>query len=472
MISVLLLFLLHFSADSFAQQPVCNCAENLRKTIQKTEENYAGFPTKVNPRTNGSYQVLKARLRKQALTSRTAKQCFYVLKRYIRFFYDKHFNLSYYCGDDYDREIIPFIPSDFGHLKKNPVEGIWINADSSVRIGIKRVKDGTYKALKIESTKDSFPAGFVYFTLTPNGKQFIEKSYNRFGTTDAPAKLVGNLLHIWNFETWARWKPAVLEPREIAELASWKNDNSGLMFYMANTETAVLKIPSFQNNDNRIQELVAKADSTIRNTRYLIVDLTGNGGGNSGWIYFLPYFMTNPIKQAPSLVRVTPDNVKLKLPDIEGYVTSPIPAEYKKYFPDSVLHQYKKAFTELPVTRQPFYPVPGVVFPLDSVCRYPEKIALVVDNFCGSSTEYFFNLVKQSGKTISYGIHTVGMMDYEGQSIPTDLPFKDFKLMIPIAQSSWTSTHPIDKTGFRPDVVLKIPQAQWIHDISKDLRTR
>jgi C-terminal processing protease CtpA/Prc len=259
---------------------------------------------------------------------------------------------------------------------------------------------------------------------------------------------------------------------EVLELATWKNHNNGLAFRKINPEVAYLKIPTFYNNDDRIGQLVASNDSIIRNTKYLIVDLSGNSGGNTGWIYVLPYFMTNPIIQQSSLLRVTPDNIKLKLADLEPFVKNPIGEEYKKYFPDSVLNAYKKAYEELPTTKELFYPIPAVVFPLDSISKKPEKIALVMDNFCGSASEYFFYLSKQSKKTISYGTNTIGMMDYEGMSSPTHLPFDKFILTIPIAKSSWTDTKPIDQTGFKPDVSIDLPQSKWIDFIIKDLQSR
>jgi hypothetical protein len=60
----------------------------------------------------------------------------------------------------------------------------------------------------------------------------------------------------------------------------------------------------------------------------------------------------------------------------------------------------------------------------------PKKIALIVDELCGSSTEYFFYLSKQSKKTARYGIPTMGMMDYEGMSNRTPLPYDKFILTI------------------------------------------
>ncbi|WP_333864762.1 hypothetical protein, partial [Chitinophaga sp.] len=63
----------------------------------------------------------------------------------------------------------------------------------------------------------------------------------------------------------------------------------------------------------------------------------------------------------------------------------------------------------------------------------------------------------------------MGMMDYEGMSNPTPLPYSKFVLTIPIAKSSWTDKHPIDQTGFAPNVHIRLPENKWIDFIVKDL---
>lgn len=471
------LFMLLFSPVSmFGQKKDCNCLENLNRTIQKTEENYAGYPAKVNAENSKKYTSLVQSLRQKAAFEISPKNCYYLIADYEHFFSDKHFVISYIDDNDFDSLVVSISDNywEKGYINQSlsPVEGIWTNPDSSVKIGIQKISSGVYQAVKIESKVDNFPKGFVYFTLTQNGSQYIVKEYNSFLSTSSPAKQTGNLLQLWNHAMWGKMYPQKMTQAERLELSTWKNNNNGLSFKKLNPQVAYLKIPTFYNNDNNIQQLIAASDSTIRNTTYLIVDLTGNGGGNTGWIYFLPYFMTNPIIQNPSYFRVTPDNVKLKLPDLEPFVKNPISDEYKKYFPEDVLNAYKKTYEELPVTKEKFYPIPGVTFPLDSITRYPAKIALVVDNFCGSSTEYFFNLSKQSKKTTTYGQNTIGMMDYEGMSIPTPLQYDKFILTIPIVKSGWTDKNPIDKTGFTPDVIINQPQSKWIDFIINDLQKK
>lgn len=459
-----------------AQNAQCNCLENLQKTIEKTEENYAGYPAKVTAKTEKAYTAHVQLLKQKAAMVTNPKKCYNIISNYVKFFKDKHFIITYNSEKDIDSTVVAFADSywekQFASKTLAPVEGIWTNPDSSIKIGILQAKSGVYHAVKLESKVDNFPKGFVYFTLTATGNRYIVKEYNEFLSTASPARQKGNLLQLWNHAMWGKVYPQKMTMDERTELATWKNNNKGLAFKQVNAQVTYLKIPTFLNNDQAIQQLVAANDSAIRNTNYLIVDLRGNGGGNTGWIYFLPYFMTNPVVQKPSFLRVTPDNVKLKLPDLEPFVNGPVSEEYKKYFPDDVLHAYKKTYAELPVTKQQYYPIPGVTFPLDSITRFPKKIALVVDDFCGSSTEYFFFLSKQSRKTTTYGVNTIGMMDYEGMSVPTALPYDQFILTIPIARSSWTAEKPIDQTGFKPDVFINLPHNKWIDFIIADLRKR
>lgn len=371
--------------------------------------------------------------------------------------------MSYSNENDYDKNTInykeEYLKRRAFSNKLNPVEGIWMNPDKTLKIGIQKFANGIYKVIVLESKDPKFTKGFVYMTLTANGKEFVARRYNSFITTDIPAKLKGNLLQVWNQEIWGKVYPFKLNSAELDELNAWKNGNNGIYFTKLNAKTSYLKIPTFYNNDDKIQQLVSKSDSIIRTTENLIIDLTGNGGGNTGWVNFLPYLITNPIVQAKTYLRVTPENIKSKMMDLKPFAESPIPDEYKKYFPDTVLNAYTKAYKELPTTNQEFYPIPSVTFPVDSVTKFPKKVALVFDNFCGSSTEYFFSPSSQSTKVTRYGVNTIGMMDYEGMSIPTPLPYDKFILTIPITKSSWTDRKPVDLTGFEPEILLNnLPQ--------------
>lgn len=468
-----LLIILAFPYLLIAQQVSCNCLDNLNETIVKTEINYAGFPTKVDAKTKSDYDNLITSLRARAGNESNAKKCFYLIKDYIRFFKDKHFSLSYLNKNDYDNEKEDIDESYFKILKPdNSVEGIWTNPDSSITLGIKKFPDNEYKAIILKAKDEKLPKGLVYFKLKPHKKGYLLQQYNVLNSIDFYAQQRGGLLQLWNFSLFGRISPREMTASEKRELNTWKSNNNGLDFNQLDEETSYIKIPTFFNNDSKIEKLVATNDKAIRNSKYLIIDLRGNGGGNSGWSFLLPYVITNPIKQDAPLLRISKDNVQIKRSELESLVKNPLPEDAKKYYPDEYISTLKKIYEELPTAKSTFYEVPGLTIPIDSVLGNPSRVALITDELCGSSTEYFFQLMKQSKKTTRYGSNSVGMMDYEGPTSTTPLPCKELILMMPVSKSSWTDKNPIDEAGFSPDVKLKIPGKQWVEYIVKDLKKK
>lgn len=463
-----------FSASAFSQDGKCNCLENLNITIEKATANYAGFPQKVNTKTKKEYNALVSILRKKASSETSPKNCFNIIKDYVVFFKDKHFDFSYAASEN-DEKFSPITEADFIKTFRakdlNPVEGIWTNPDSSLKVVIKQTAKNTYKAVLVKSKDEKLKPGLVYFTLIKNAKGYSYTKYNVF-TTGYPARQHGQLLQLWNTELWGKEYPGQMTDKEKDELLTWRNYNFGLAFKRINEKTTYLKIPTF-NRDDMVRQLISKNDTAIRNCENLIVDLSGNGGGNTGWSYLLPYLITNPISQGYNYLRISPDNIQGNLADMEPVVNNPVSDDMKKYFTSAFMLEYKKAYNALRTSNLLFYPVPSITIPVDSILKNPKRIALVFDDLCGSSTEYFFYISKQSTKAIRYGTNTLGMMDYVGMHTPTKLPFDKYYLVIPDKKSSWTDVHPINIKGFKPEIDLsKLPKDRWIDYIVKNLERR
>lgn len=464
-------YFLIFSASVFSQDNKCNCLNNLNMTIEKTTENYAGFPQKINAKTKKEYNSLVKTLIKKAGFETSPKKCFNIIKDYVVFFKDKHFDFSYLTSDD-DKEFSKITEAYFIKTFKlrdlSRVEGIWINPDSSLKIAIRQTSKNIFKAVIVKSKDEKLKPGLVYFTLFKDAKGYSYIRHNVL-TTGYPARQNGHLLQLWNTELWGKEYPEQMTPKEKNELATWRNYNFGLAFTKINDKTTYIKIPTF-NRDDLVQQLINKNDTAIRSCENLIVDLRGNGGGNTGWSYLLPYLITNPINQEYSYLRISPDNIKSSLAEMEPIVNNPVSEDMKKYFTPAFMLEYKNAYNDISKSKLQFYPIPSITIPVDSISKNPKRIALVFDELCGSSTEYFFHISKQSTKTIRYGTNTLGMMDYVGMHTPTKLPCKKYNLVIPDKKSSWTDIKPIDTTGFKPEIDLsKLPKDNWINYIIKDL---
>lgn len=461
----------------FLRAQSCNCPDNLNAAITKIEANYAGFPVKTRGAAKQKvYQNLTTRLRTQASNASETAACYALLREYVRFFQDKHFTISRWKPES-EWEKRPSVTeaqfkSQLSSTELHPLEGIWINPDSTLKIGIQRSGAQTFQAIVLESKDSKLPTGLVYYQIQQDAKSFLVETHDVQGSNNFYARQRGNLLQNWSLALWGKVYPQSMSPEELDEMSTWRKGNNGLDFYQMSHSTAYLKIPTFMNNDDKIQQLVSAHDEQIRNCENLIVDLRGNGGGNTGWAALLPYVMTNTIVQGNSWLRISPDNVKLKMEELGPMVNNPVPDELKKYFTDEHMAALKKAYAELPSTKNTFYPIHGLDIPLDSIAAYPKKIALLVDELCGSSTEYFMFLMRQSKKVRSYGRNTVGMMDYEGPSVSTPLPCNQFVLRIPVSRSSWTEKKPIDLKGFRPDVRVKLPDAQWVEWVTKRMERK
>jgi hypothetical protein len=161
------------------------------------------------------------------------KACFGILKQYVRFFKDKHFSFSYREKSANDSVVLS-IPKSFVN-KFNLWEGVWINEDSTTKIAIVNTAPNVYKALKLEG-KDSYPKGFVYFTLVKKNQHWYAELFDTFMSNDIPVSTKGNLLFIWNFNIWARIAPQKASMEEVKELSTWRNHQQGVHFESLNKD--------------------------------------------------------------------------------------------------------------------------------------------------------------------------------------------------------------------------------------------
>lgn len=457
---MLLSFCILLHVVGFGQAKSCDCAANLDSVVKQMEKNYVGFEDKVKPQNKAAYQQWVQQLRLKAKPVKAAIPCFNIIRTYIRYFGDRHLGFAYMQDGTPAYSSTTHDPTYFNETKLTALEGIWQNADSTEWIAIKATGKNRFQAYLLESSDSTKKKGTTLFNFVQAGKRYLVTYPGIYNAHDFFAVQRNNLLLVGGETMWGKQG---MRADEAAELRTWRNNNKGLAVESLSAQTVLVRIPSFYQNDEAIANLIAQHDVLIRSKDNLIIDMRNNGGGSSGWVPLIPYLITQPIQQGNSWIRVTPENVAKKLPDLAWYVNNPIPNELKKYFPEHILAAYKKAYEELPKTTAAYYPIPSVVFPLDSVLKQPKKVAILVDEYGGSSTEYFFFLSQQSAKTTRYGNHTIGMMDYEGNGTPTQLPYGEYILTIPISRSSWTAKAPTNGKGFIPDVLLThLPYAQWV----------
>jgi hypothetical protein len=88
------------------------------------------------------------------------------------------------------------------------------------------------------------------------------------------------------------------------------------------------------------------------------------------------------------------------------------------------------------------------VFPL------PSRVAILMDGQCGSTTELFLLLARQSKKVTLFGQPSAGVLDYANVRLFT-LPSGNCFMAIPTTRSRRLPKNPIDNIGIAPDVRLR-----------------
>ncbi len=465
--------ILTLSLCSAIAQTECNCKANFDTLTTKIQSNYAGYFDRIKIKGELAHTNAFNIAKQRAALAQTPKDCFYALVEYVRFFKDAHMGFNYLTDSDFNLYFEKVnVTQEQQYLKtvsESSIEGIWQNVDTSMVLNIVKDKTqkGRYKAVVVKSTSEKHKPGLVYCTLNGHKSTYFVSFFNVFSSYISKAKKKSNTLYL-DSKLWVRQTPFSLKNEDKKRIAAYKKAKNGLFFEKIDSDVAYLKIETLANNDAEIDAFIKKQDAIIRQTPYLIVDFRGNGGGSTGWISIAPYIYTNTLKQGSNYARLSKDNTPLLKQNIKNILDMEIAPDMKRYFTDDFIANKKKEYESLNNFQGAFFATEGVNIPFDSVLILPKKIALLVDEGTGSSCEYFLHLSKQSTKTTSFGRNTMGIMDYVGQSNPTELPFKSFYLVIPTEKSEWTNRFLTNQQGMKPDVLLdKIDDDLWINWVVK-----
>ncbi|HEY4335445.1 MAG TPA: S41 family peptidase, partial [Puia sp.] len=228
------------------------------------------------------------------------------------------------------------------------------------------------------------------------------------------------------------------------------------------SEFVYLKLPRFNQGDvDRLDSLIRVNHSVIYHTRNLIIDLRGNPGGNAASSpKMIQLIYTNPIVYPPWQYRSSPEYIRSK----EAVV-----ADLKKNDPyhkllsaESLLDRLRDHPGEL------VFAGDSMIRKADSVSRYPERVAFLIDRDAGSSSEFFTFEGKQSRKVTLFGQNTAGAMDY-GEDQSFSLSCGKYLIFIPWGRNGWIERfhYRIDNIGFKPDVVIPSDCGDWIDFVRK-----
>lgn len=462
-ITLLLIFVLYFGTKGNAQD--CTCKTNLDSLTTGIENNYSGYFDKTEGAKKRLYEKFKDSLEIKSFRA-NHYECYLLLLRYISFFKDPHLNVTisdvgrFRNYNDTLRNIfktfskVELSEEDlkryFDSEKTDSIEGIWQALSFDFKVAIYR--DSTTKnkfigvALKTDSIK-WFP-GQIKMEIEKDSGKYLFTYYRTDHVSSNPSYYLNeNELSLEEFGAWMKVYP-------VQRTTGKRKNNVAASFEKISNDYCLLTIKnSIITYKKIVDSLVAANLSTIKNTRYLIIDIRNNLGGH-GMTFdtLMPLIYTDPIIREGLIVRASRDNIEL----YKTGVNNPNFSESTKQSFRFIISEMEKGLGKMINVSDSDTTTYNRTFP------YPEKVAIVVNKRTVSAAEAFVLRAKQSKKVVIFGENTRGALDYTELGGPRKLPCPYLTYLCPMGTTEH-KVHPrIDYVGISPDVRLQGNDNYWI----------
>jgi hypothetical protein len=438
--------------------PDCNCEKQLNDIAVFMETNYVGFADKQKQIAAPVYARKVAELKKMAKKPGAKEKCLMIINSYLSIFRDQHVGISLnfdatLIDSNYARskEIIPVSPAIINKLRQSKgIEGLYISTyDSAYTIAVIKQKTaisdyvgiitetklphwkkGQVKLI-LKQVNDSLLKGVLYMRNHQPKIDYFYVAKNRIG---------GDWLRQGAEKKAPDFRYVPVDAKPLSD------------------KTFYIKIASFEpSNWNRIDSLFKLYDSLLKKTPNLVLDLRNNGGG-SDFAYgpILPLIYTRPVKTIGVDVLSTDVNIngwKAVLDDPD------IPETSRKSI-EAMIAQMEAGKGKLVNI------APDETDSSFTVLPYPQKVVVLVNENCASTTEQFLLAARQSSKVILAGQATQGVLDY------SNVRTAPFSCMPYILRYSTTRSRRvdmgqgIDNKGIKPDYYF-LPATDWITEAVK-----
>ncbi len=449
-------FLGCYNKKSLAQEPnisTCRCGDKFNSLYKKVKEDYIAYYLDKAKRDSFNSVVIKLI---EKVQDANEIDCEKYMQQALDVFHDGHlFTITYpKTGDtllmkSYIKEIKArqiTVGEVFKYFKKQtkyaPIEGIYTDGDLLYAIIKSPGKSITsYKFVAFSFSKNAKISDSAHYKLMLN--ELAEKNkfegifLNRYSLpryTRAFLFKDNELLATWGGILWQR-----ISINNFKELQNANLVNPFIpSVKKIDDESVLVTTPSFLVDRNKFDSVIKLNEKIISNSKYLVIDLRGNIGGNNVYRNLLNFYITlDTLKiDGSSLVLSSEDNYnyyKSSLPDS----TDPMLA-FMKLNPGKIYTRTTNSMRVYSIANNKI-----------------EKVAIITDRGDMSSAEAFILQSKHlSNKVILVGQPTGGVIDYT--SINT------IKLACPETLFGYPTGTIHDKlpldgynqTGIIPDIVL------------------
>lgn len=449
----------------------CNCLKDMQYLESQAEHNLPSYYDQVViQKRQAAYLKHKLECNKIAARLTDEKDCTYLVAKYISFFRDEHLAVSYKKGyfpfsslDDtdavrtyYRKEKIYPIPGANKYPAKG-IEGLWQSQDKAYIVQVVKHKTplSDYAALIIKGENKFWTKGQLKFLLKQTGKDAYESIYLRPSRQPRAYKAVleNGKLTIGRINIFHRVNDAGEGMPADGFTLSGK-----LEFKELSDKTNYLRIPDFSYEVHNAIDSIVKANlPVIVSKPNLIIDVRNNGGGGDrSYQALLPIVFDRKMVRDPITASIYASKDIFKNYNDTKYKN----CETKQ---DSVNDDSTIALMARNIGK--FTPPDfDDTIMVDTVYRYPVKVAIIANRWCASTTEGFVITASQSNKVTLFGENTAGMCSYGDWRLvgPPCLPIE---LSMPTKKEYFLNNADYESTGIPPHVILD-PQHEedWINE--------
>ncbi|MBO9202974.1 MULTISPECIES: S41 family peptidase [Niastella] len=422
------------------------------------EKNYVGFTDKVSIRSLKSYWEYNRQAYAYAKLARSKADCYFVIDYWLDFFKDNHIYLRIPPPDT-----VETIKLDKKYLRqvadKNVVEGIYYNIDSVYKVAVIKSKKGvrSYVGVILESRAPNWKPGQVKFELMETGQDQFKGIWYLRNHSAYISTMPDSLQKGLSSEGW--FKNGIV-PTSTPSKPLFEEEQQANTFYRKlNDSTGYLRIKTFDLFEAKHIDSVIRTNlESIQTMPKLVIDLRNNGGGGDRSMSFLqPIIYTNPVKSIGVDLLLTRENIIAWEKAIYKYRTEIPKKEYDHLM--QLLNQGRG--------KERFFVnfSPDNTDTLPAVWPMPAKVAIVINKGCGSATEEFLLLAKQSKKVVLAGEFSKGVLDYSNV-VEKDFYDPDFELHYSTTRSRRIDVGlGIDNVGIQPDIPLDLSNITWLNEL-------
>ncbi|MET0464618.1 MAG: S41 family peptidase [Chitinophagaceae bacterium] len=465
--------LLFFSAQS---QTTCPSETSFDSLHLFLKGNYAGYADKVNASNLKEFERFTREHIQAIKKTKKRAHSYQLINDWLKFFKDEHLSMSVpfdtangkLAKDIAAVEKFSLTKISMSQLEKTPpssIEGIYYTSDSSYKVAVVKSDDGfrKYAGIILSAKAPEWKPGNVKFELIQRDQtnRFDVIWYNRyhypiFGQLDFST---ANSFHTqgWYKSNYKKETTVANSYNPLFEEEKTRN----VFFKQLDDQTSYIRISSFDASFiEEIDSVVKENTALLEKLPYMIIDVRGNGGGADISYRPLKRFMyTDPVKSVGVDLLATTYNIDVTLKLINSIAGMP-DSEKKEYqdLMDKARKSNQRMFNFFPDTTETSSAIP-----------FPEKVAIVINGRCGSTTEQFLLEAKQSKKVRLFGTHTLGVLDYS--NVREKQICGDFTVHYPTTRSRRLDIgQGIDNIGIIPDVMLDFNKTDWLKEVQKEIK--